>query len=391
MIRELGRVEAPLEHMKVQFDPLRRDLIVGSLEHQLARRRRDLDRLESDVRGDAVALADCWSSYRRIAGAAAPVFAESLAFLEGAVSRETGLDDGLCTIADALLHDLSRRSGITWNGFTILAGHEFFGALAQVIRLRFGEVSVWNLPVAAHEFGHHAASAITEQNGGATRHPVEALLERERRRGPQYWAYGHELFADVFATWTLGPAYACTCLVARFDPLGAYANGPRHPAAARRAHVILGTLHQLSERAMGGALDEICAWLDEAWRRTLAGANQPERLGDGVAPGEPLGTAELDAWVTDVRELLVDHVYDRAAFEEERWSRALQLSSQLTVAHRERRAMQARPAPDDTIAVALNAGWHAAAAHGTAPFGDAVKALCEEIAGSNGQPGHVDA
>ncbi len=62
-----------------------------------------------------------------------------------------------------------------------------------------------------------------------TVHPFELILEQETQRG---WnpRHVHELSADVFATYTLGPAYAFTCIVGRFDPSNAYYTWPGSPS-----------------------------------------------------------------------------------------------------------------------------------------------------------------
>ena len=93
------------------------------------------------------------------------LFAEYLACHHGVAARRTGVDNGLCAIADALLDELELPPKIRWPGFTVLSNSEYFDEMASIIRLRFPEVSIWNLPVAAHEFGHFLCQTVEQEQG----------------------------------------------------------------------------------------------------------------------------------------------------------------------------------------------------------------------------------
>lgn len=82
------------------------------------------------------------------------IFEEFLACLGGALIRQAQLDNGVCTIADKILADLSSRSDIPWTRMTILGEGDFFADMTEIIRLRFPEFTIWNLPIVGHEFGH---------------------------------------------------------------------------------------------------------------------------------------------------------------------------------------------------------------------------------------------
>ena len=112
-----------------------------------------------------------------------PLFEESLALVEGALVRGAKLDNGLCQIADALLDELRTKADVAWGRFTILAEGEFFGEMAQIIRLRFPEVSIWNLPIAAHEFGHFVGPELKQPGPfGTFRYPFQEELRKSRPR-----------------------------------------------------------------------------------------------------------------------------------------------------------------------------------------------------------------
>ena len=64
--------------------------------------------------------------------AARLLFRESFAFVEGALSRRAGLDDGFCELADKLLDSLSSNAReLNWRGLTILAETSFYGEAAD--------------------------------------------------------------------------------------------------------------------------------------------------------------------------------------------------------------------------------------------------------------------
>lgn len=229
-----------------------------------------------------VALDACWDSFGKLKRKFAPIFEESLAFVEGLLARQAGIDGGLCDIADALLRDLDFQvADLGWWGTTVLAKDEFFQDLVSIIRLRFPETSIWNLPVAAHEFGHFVVQEIEEAPDGRYTEYLDrfgSLFVAESngaRSGPP--RYLHEYYADLFATYALGPAYAYTCLLLRFDPVKADIDGDTHPRASMRAHLILTMLEQMNAAgrpagAWTGLIKNLRAW----WQANLAAA-KPHR------------------------------------------------------------------------------------------------------------------
>jgi hypothetical protein len=353
LLRDLGRTSTLLESLPPHFDGDVQQRAVGRLERLLQDERDELDTLRTKVAGGD-SLGECWTTLPEISTRATQVFEESLAFLEGALARAKGLDQNLCPIADALLDELSRRTGVAWERFTILAAGELFRELAGIIRLRFPDATVWSLPVVAHEFGHYAGRAITERKGTRTVHPFEELLAREEQRG---WRprHVHELFADVFAAYTLGPAYAFTCLVGRFDPSDAYRERPdgSHPPSARRAHAVLSTLRGIEQEqdetgAFGPYVDE----LENAWSQLLAAAGQPASLADAGG----IDVADFDRLVGELYGLLKARLNRDARYGSERFIAAQQLGATI----RDRLGDGAQPArarDDVELADVLNAGW----------------------------------
>jgi hypothetical protein len=189
-------------------------------------------------------LADCWETFRGLREATKADVVESFSFIQGALAREHGLAVEVTQLADALVKDLVRRLPVDWARFTLIAEREFLGGPAEIIRLRFPETTIWSLPLVAHELGHFAGPRLGhEDSDGRHALPFNEMLKRAARDGPGAQGRLDELFADVFATWMVGPAFAHACLFLRFDPSrGSDSPFARHPDDAERMLVIVQTL-----------------------------------------------------------------------------------------------------------------------------------------------------
>jgi hypothetical protein len=332
-LAEVRRTEDSLERALISERLRKRvgarfDRLLSARERALAGLLRDLD--------DGVDLEQCWIAYRDVQSGAAPLYRECLAFLEGALARRDGLDEGLCEIADHLLEMLSRLSDARWERFTLLADGEFYGEMAEIIRLRFPEVSVWNLPVAAHEFGHFVGPTITA---------FDDMLEAEGPKRSESWLHLHEQFADVFAVYSLGPSYAFTCLLLRFDPT-IDEDDESHPAPAKRAHLVLRALARLSEgKSITRPFRDFTELLESTWRgaREAAGRS-PDFAADEIAA--------LDDRLDTLFELIASNLPSRLRYSGSAWLRAQRLADEL-VDHRDDSKLER----DDTILDVLNAAW----------------------------------
>jgi len=236
------------------------ELVVES-EGKLAAAEREL--------GTADANGTASRELRQAREAARLLFRESFAFIEGALSRREGLDGGLCKLADKLLDSVSSKAELNWRGLTILAETSFYGEAADVIRLKYPELSIWHLPIAAHEFGHFANPAIKRKTRQgpvwSSDYPVKTILDREAKRDSKHWFHAHEFFADVFAVYALGPAYAYSTLLLRPDTGARSSESPYHPSWDDRYSVIVATLGRIVGH--GGASQAI---VDDVARRWAA-------------------------------------------------------------------------------------------------------------------------
>jgi hypothetical protein len=246
--------------------------------------------------------------------------------------------------------------------------------------VRFPEAGVWNLPVAAHEYGHFIADRVeAEDQRGAIYHPVRRLLDREAssRRGTKVGReededarrrhYVQELFADLFATFALGPAYACTCIM-RWNPQTAYVDGDRHPSPAKRVEWILKVLEAMNEgrEGGGGAYSSVIRRLRSTWQLSLQVMGRPETMqeyADSVKAASRAkvrqDVAELDRWFRELYDAvgknprLVDIRYQG-----QRWRRA---ANRMEPQLRKRSALTA--GEDDRIVDVLNAAWWGRISH----------------------------
>jgi hypothetical protein len=278
-------------------------------ETSLANRQSELQRLAGRVSSNESAP-ECWADFQRIRQSCLTLAREYLAFALSGFARQAQLDGGLLQIADALLGELSQRVMVSWEPLTVLAETEWYGEEAQIIRLRFPETSIWNLPVAAHEFGHFAGPrlSVRADTGRAWEltYPVATMLRRELGRGPMYWSRMHEFFADAFAVFLTGPAYACTCLLLRFDPTRPDSDGPTHPGYAKRAYLMARMLEKMDKTGASTSYFGVLRQLKERWRANVTEAGTLD--GRKVSELEAKVAADVEPTAEEIWKLLQETV-----------------------------------------------------------------------------------
>jgi hypothetical protein len=268
-----------------KLDPILYQRFIGVYETELAKRGQELGRLSSirsePTRGDWQILAETKAKCDELMN-------ESLSFVYGALIRRAELDDGLCAIADNLLDGLSDASGIAWGRLCVPAESEFFNDLAQIVRLRAGDVSIWNLPVAAHEFGHFIGPRISARG----RYPFAEQLSRYRA-GTQEWLHLREHFADIFATYVVGPSFVSACILSRFDTTDATEPRETHPSARDRVFIMFRVLREMdATRSAPPVYKNLLSRLEGVWEAILKASGSSselsphdrERLEDVFAP-----------------------------------------------------------------------------------------------------------
>ena len=141
---------------------------------------------------------------------------------------------------------------------------------------------MWSLPLIAHEFGHVVQN---EDNYAYLKEGREPILEVLRKSSStdedRVKEEFEEYVADSFATYVMGPAYACAAIHVRLNPAAA----EREPNVERRydrerAEVILGTLRMMNEETKvtqeyWGILNR----LEAHWNEMVRGVD-PDWTGD---------------------------------------------------------------------------------------------------------------
>lgn len=272
-----------------------------------------------------------WSEYARIVIESEEVFGEYVDFVGGLALRDGGFDRGICAIADELIRKVRTDVGdFGWFAPTLPARQATLGkTLARIIRMGFPEWSLWALPLTAHDLGHIVVTSERADDD------LRRLIARDPRL--------QICLADAFATYVMGPAYACAEILMRLDPRAADGQ------SATRAEVILATLGYMDEEAGTTELTSLRQDLRQAW--TEARVRTP---GGAVADA-----AEIDGWVRSV----AGSVGSTAALPLEDYPVMRQWAVDLT----KRRGDQIKPGTNAQLRYVLNAAWQARLQAGVRP------------------------
>lgn len=162
-----------------------------------------------------------WQEFAQIQEQSEDVFLECLELMGGLAFRDRELDNEICRFANELINECAGSIG---RPLTTIVVPSHNGALSTGLRriahVRFPEWDVWTLPIVAHEYGRLAiaehekldefARTVTNglHGGLADSQTVELDAVEQRFR---------VLLADAFATYTIGPAYACSLMLLRLD------------------------------------------------------------------------------------------------------------------------------------------------------------------------------
>ena len=275
--------------------------------------------------------AECWDLFRPVRDECQALLSEALAVLQGALARTARLDDGFCDAVDRLIAELGEYAQRTWNRFTILDIGELYSDVADVIRVRFPCAGIWDLPVAAHECGHFLGMQMWQRDPTGASHDVfqEFLFAQNAAPNTRLGRQLHEHFADAFATFAVGPAYACTALLLRFDLSRADRDDDSHPSPADRAYAILRTLE----------------WMDQPPGRPFAGLIQ--MLRQVWPPPNPQACVAIDTYLDDWLHPMLDSNFPLVRYGT--WPRAMALARELSAPE--------QPPTGVSLRDLMNAAW----------------------------------
>jgi hypothetical protein len=324
------------------------DASISKLQDSLNRRcnelEQDLEGLLDEVRTDHHGeRRKQWTKYRQLLeDVARPLFEEYVDFLGGLTVRDTGLDDRVCEMTDAVL---SRFKGVTpGRSLPLPARRAALGnAMDSVVLLGFPEWSIWGIPLVGHEVGlayvkdqrdedlMNLVSSFVEDgdppptasDGPSLDGPEGAKPQVDTPRERRTQEHVEQLLADVFATYTLGFSYACAALLLRLDPRHDEKRRADRPRDIDRARAIMLTLtppwRELS--AEGGSFSDAVGILDGLWLEGVRAHAGPARAEAAVdeAQGPPPEEDWLDDFTKSAVELFTKQRYTIRSYGEDRW------------------------------------------------------------------------
>jgi hypothetical protein len=171
------------------------------------------------------------------------------------------------------------------------------------------------------------------------------------------------LVAEVFATFSTGPAYACAAVILRLNP--ASSGGPGRPSDTERAEVVLETLKHLTQ-GPPPHFGDIEKSLETEWSTLVAGIKPglPQAGENSDSSAETAQDSDSSSNTMDVERVL-RHIRDRvprpekAEYTAALWRRAKTLGDGWYGSIKE----QDKPEPDvkdsDRLRDVFNAAWYA--------------------------------
>ena len=312
----------------------------GSLQNRLAMHRAGITELE-----EVLASQDLATSWARLVELQADLRSTTkgvLALLQGGPLRDSEEKGGVYALADALVKEVAADLGRPWAGITLPGEREQLATGSSIIHLTFPQVSVWDLPIVLHEYGHEVAPEIHNDLG------LNPFVLMCRAAGSAVEkSHLTELFADAFASYTCGPAFACTLVVLRFDPTAeeALRDLPTHPSHDRRVKAALRVLGRQGREVDDAAWTGLVEGLGASWRSSLEASRSASDVDD-----EPAAVSASGPPRDSVSRLLdILALVPLASYRS--WERTKRLVPLL--------AGGARSGPEEgvTIRDALNAAW----------------------------------
>ena len=236
----------------------------------------------------AAEMEKAWQAYGEIRKVSQIYIQECSEIIGSLAIRSNNLDHKILYVADELIRESLSQAVNERRYYLMIHGMDdtFTEARARIIRVRFSEWTIWDLPLAGHELGHVVVDMILKNESGAdfpvltpfvqkrrdqimTQDPeLEALNQQggDDQKEAQDRAKGRllELLADAFATYTMGPAYAYSAMLLRLNPPEPAAG--RQPPDAQRAEMIVAMLGWMNNEVVASKpYTDIIGNLRVAW------------------------------------------------------------------------------------------------------------------------------
>lgn len=277
--------------------------------------------------GDTATVAKAWDAYGKTLRESKDLLRECLEIIGTLAIRTRNLDNRILYVADELIRDCMTLSTGDLQYYLHVhgMGDTFSKTRGRIIRLRFPDWTIWDLPLAAHELGRVVVAEIVDEEKReeeAELHFLTTFADEQRKAllaiDPDLaaaapadldrWAQTRVriLLADAFATYTMGPAYACSAIILRLSPgIGAERD---QPSDVQRAHVILSVLRVMNEKVrVSPPYGGVIAKLEQAWKDTV------DRSRPGAAPLSQEYAAYLDELAKTFVDKIADQILNRTA------------------------------------------------------------------------------
>lgn len=278
-----------LDSKKLRFSALsagNREALRKAISRQITVHKnsiRDISKKLSEAEGigDADAkkrlLAEAWCSYVVVHGQSQNFFSEYLEVIGGltfGLAFRSSQADNIYELADDLIRFCvtSSTSQFRESVYPALpvSPETLLKTLAHIIGLRFPDWTIWTLPMTSHELGHviiHEDENLKELKNWIDKH------ESEKTR-----KYLAELVADAFATYLMGPAYVCSVVLLKLDPINSYQDHDDHPADAKRAEVIFSILEWMDNQVDTNPCRNTIKQLRDYWQGMILRAGELSEL-----------------------------------------------------------------------------------------------------------------
>ena len=272
-------------------------------------------------------LSEAWEKYRSYNQKSRRIFSQCLDLLGGVMLRGQQLEENTCDIAEALIGEIGRKTGYSWTSVMILSEDRLFDDVTyrtEIVRLRFPEWDIWSLPFTVYEVGQLIAAnrdripddgdffdnqmkrirdliidTATDTTDETEKWAREFVTIRDKYRAKKKSSNGTTnektirdeeeikeflsrlsqrlkiLFADLFATYFLGPAYIYARLYMRFMPDTLILDQAPEYTSALRVSIMMSTLDQMNNQSKKkddqfdpGSFAEDLKRLQALWERT---------------------------------------------------------------------------------------------------------------------------